>query len=63
MSVLKAQPQRISNMHLPVYRPVIVSSPCILGPSFLNTFKKCQSRLQQTTNFATSFLIFEKNKV
>ena len=27
------------------------------------TFEKGQSRLQQTTNFATSLLIFEKNKV
>ena len=27
------------------------------------TILKHQSRLQQTTNFATSFLIFEKNKV
>ena len=33
-----------------------------LIPNTVNPSKR-QSRLQQTTNFATSFLIFEKNKV
>ena len=30
---------------------------------FYLTLKKHQSRLQQMTNMATTFLIFEKNKV
>ena len=32
-----------------------------VGANLLTLFKKCQLQLQQTTNFASSFQIFEKN--
>ena len=46
------------------WRLSLQSSPFILRQCFLDmeTETKCESQLQQTTNFAISFLIYEKNR-